>query len=66
MSDFESHFQEAYEAGRSEEEIFRSLGSEQAIAREILAQYGLELPSVQEPLQRKRKPNRMPLRIAVL
>ncbi|MDG0874100.1 DUF4097 family beta strand repeat-containing protein [Paenibacillus thiaminolyticus] len=49
MSDFESHFQEAYEAGRSEEEIFRSLGSEQAIASEILAQYGLELPSVQEP-----------------
>ncbi|WP_374019428.1 DUF4097 family beta strand repeat-containing protein [Paenibacillus thiaminolyticus] len=49
MSDFESHFQEAYEAGRSEEEIFLSLGSEQAIAREILAQYGMELPSVQEP-----------------
>lgn len=50
MSDFESHFQEAHEAGRSEEEIFRSLGSEQAIAREILAQYGFELPNVQEPL----------------
>ncbi|CAH8248399.1 DUF4097 family beta strand repeat-containing protein [Paenibacillus melissococcoides] len=45
MSDFESHFQEAHEAGRSEEEIFRSLGSEQAIARKILAQYGLELPN---------------------
>lgn len=49
ISDFESHFQEAYEAGRSEEEIFRSLGSERAIAREILAQYGAELPIDQAP-----------------
>nr|WP_242069785.1 DUF4097 family beta strand repeat-containing protein [Paenibacillus dendritiformis] len=68
MSDFESHFQEAHEAGRSEEEIFRSLGSEQAIAGEILAQYGLDLPSVQEPpaAREEAEPNADPDRSAAV
>lgn len=39
MSDFEAHFQEAMEAGKSEEEILNSLGNVQTIANEILEQH---------------------------
>ncbi|MCE5168826.1 DUF4097 family beta strand repeat-containing protein [Paenibacillus profundus] len=39
MSDFETHFEEAREMGKTDEEIVRSLGSVQSIADEIIEQY---------------------------
>ncbi|MCY9514421.1 DUF4097 family beta strand repeat-containing protein [Paenibacillus apiarius] len=39
MSDFETHFAEAREMGKTDDEIVRSLGSVQSIADEIIEQY---------------------------
>src|SRR5690625_6704582 len=42
LRDFEEHFIMGTEEGKSEEEISRSLGSPQQIAKEILASYHIE------------------------
>ena len=43
MQDYEEHFEFALEAGKSDEEVIASLGSPEKIARELLADYHVEL-----------------------
>lgn len=42
LQDFEEHFQIGLEEGKSEEEIVKSLGSPQQIAKELVATYHIE------------------------
>jgi uncharacterized membrane protein len=43
MQDYEEHFEFAVEAGKSDEEVIASLGSPEKIAKEVAADYHVEL-----------------------
>lgn len=43
MQDYEEHFAFAIEAGKSDEEVIASLGSPEQIAKEVIADYHVEL-----------------------